>query len=270
MRKFSTEICVSTGRSGAGCNPCTTQDPLWEKLDQKTKYNKKGARADFPKKVIHLLPVMDLTTGNVRILKGGNKTFENMGGWLQTQSGAAQDLRRCEWNIWKVGKGMTTTYHTVRSDATPFQVTPEMEAEIQAVMARAMDDLAPMKRDVFLASISGEEGPEDTNTTPAFAPTQPAPIQPAPAQAPAFTPASAKPLVAVIPTAPVASATTGVLEEFTAWCNGQPELQGMGAFNNLIPILQAKLGSVNYHACTPEQLADLRVTLQAKLDSIRK
>jgi hypothetical protein len=291
-RKYSTELCVSTGRSGTGCNPCSTQDPLWHKLDKNTQTNRKGARADFPKKVIHLLPVLDLTTGKVRILKGGNKTFENMGGWLATQAPNVQDLRRCEWNIWKEGKGIKTSYHTVRSDATPFTITPEVEAEMKLAIDKAQKDMAPSSREAFLEMIYGETGLIDSPagnqvavTMPAFTQVSEAPPvtqvitqtvvsppPPPPAAVPAFTFAEASSAASVkpnMPTSPVAPPTASVVEEFTVWCNSQPEFQGVGTFNNLIPVLQEKIGGVNYHSCTNEQLVMLKEALTTKLNTIR-
>jgi hypothetical protein len=286
-RKYSTEICVSTGRSGNGCNPCTTQDPLWHKLDKNTQTTRKGGRTDFPKKVIHLLPVLDLSTGKVRILKGGNKTFENMGGWLSTQPPNAQDLRRCEWNIWKEGKGIMTSYHTVRCDATQFTVTPEMEAEVKTAIELAQKDMAPAPRANFLKMIAGEteqEAQVDVTTTtveptPGLLVNTPPPAQaftplPAPMDnpVPAFSfanatnAAPAKPATMATPTTPPAASA---VEEFTVWCNNQPEFQGIGTFNNLIPVLQERIGSVNYYSCTSEQLTMLKEALTAKLVTLR-
>lgn len=290
-RKYATEICVSTGRSGAGCNPCTTQDPMWHKLDKNSQTTKKGARADFPKKVIHLLPVLDLSTGKVRILKGGNKTFENMGGWLATQASNAQDLRRCEWNIWKEGKGITTSYHTVRSDATAFTVTPEIEVEIKLALEKAQKDMAPATREAFLKMISGDAELNMSSADNQATVTMPVPTQqtsagllvtvppaqvftplPSPVDTQAFSfadAASATPVKPATPVTPTAPQTASVVEEFTVWCNTQPEFQGVGTFNNLIPVLQEKIGGVNYHACTNEQLVMLKEALTTKLNTIR-
>lgn len=277
LRKYATEICVSTGRSGAGCNPCTTQDPMWDKLDAKNKYNKKGLRADFPKKMAHGLPVLDLTSGKIVVLKGGNQLFEDMAKWLQSQPESGRDLRRCEWQAWKSGKGMTTKYSTVRLDATGFQATPEMEVEAEQAIAKFVADMAPMKLEAFMAMIQGDSSPAETNqaavntqsfNTPSVvaAPTA-IPQQPVTQQL-TFT-APPQPVAAPVAAAPAAPPATNVVEEFTQWCNSQPEFQSMGAFNNLIPVLQAKIGSVNYHACTPEQLIMLKAALSDKLADLR-
>lgn len=278
LRKYATEICVSTGRSGAGCTPCLTPDPMWDKVDAKTKYNKKGLRTDFPKKMAHLLPVLDLTTGKTIILKGGNQLFEDMAKWLQSQPENGRDLRRCEWQAWKSGKGMTTKYNTVRLDATNFQATPEMEAEAAEMIQKALADMAPMKLEAFMATVAGDATSQEPNQAavqvPSFpnpsvvaAPTaQTIPQQPAVTFTAPVPPAAPAPVV----TAPVAPPAANVMEEFTQWCNSQPEFQGMGTFNNLIPVLQEKIGSVNYHACTPEQLTTLKAALTAKLEGLRK
>ncbi len=283
LRKYSTEICVSVGRSGAGCLPCSMQDPMWDKLDQKSKTNKKGARTDFPKSCVDLLPVVDLDTGKVRILKGGNQLYENMGQWLMSQSDAGKDLRRCEWTANKTGKELFTKYSTVRLDATPFVVTPELEAEAAIMLERAKQDMAPLKLEAFMAAINGDNDPMSTNanaatvsvlpegftkTTPA---TQAMSVPTIPQQPEIPVSFTFEPKVSPIPVtpAPAASPTSSVVEAFSVWVNSQPEFQGMGAFENLIPVLQEKIGGVNFHKCTPAEIDLVKTALTAKLEGIR-
>lgn len=268
LRKYATEICVSTGRSGAGCYPCTTQDPMWDKLDAKSKTNKKGARTDFPKSCVDLLPVLDLDTGKVKIMKGGNQLYENMGLWLATQPDSGKDLRRCEWTATKTGKELFTKYSTMRLDATQFQASAELEAEAAIMMERAKQDMAPLKLEQFMAAINGGEIPLNNNTTTVSVPAvnMSSSVSQQPEVPATFT---FEPKVTPIPVTPAVMGGVSIIDTFSTWVNQQPEFQGMGAFDNLIPILQEKIGGVNYHKCTPEQIALIQTALTAKLSSIR-
>ena len=288
LRKYATEICVSTGRSGAGCFPCTTPDPMWDKLEQKNKTNKKGARTDFPKSCVHLLPVLDLVTGKVVVMKGGNQLYEDMDKWYDMQDENGKDLRRCEWQAFKTGKDIFTKYNTVRLDATSFQMTPELEAEAAIVLEKAKADMAPLSRDQFMAAVNGDVDPMGPNTNQATVSVPPAGamgfgIQGAasslgvvavgsnvPQQPSIPSTFTFEPKVSPIPITPApAVQANSALEEFTVWCNQQPEFQGVGTFNNLIPVLQEKIGGVNYHSCTADQLVMLKGALTDKLNAIR-
>ena len=284
LRKYATEICVSTGRSGAGCLPCLTQDPMWDKLEAKNKVNKKGARTDFPKSCVHVLPVLDLTTGKVCVLKGGNQLYEDMDKWFEMQAEPNKDLRRCEWQAFKTGKDIFTKYSTVRLDATPFQMTPELEAEAAIVIAKAQADMAPLSKEAFMDTINGDTDPTNTgpNTATVSVPssfngavtggvTIPSSVPSVPQQPEIPTSFTFEPKVSPIPVTPPPAVPQPVnmVEVFSTWVNQQPEFQGMGAFDNLIPVLQAQLGSVNFHACTPVQLEQLKAALTAKLDGVR-
>jgi len=268
IRSYATEMCVSTSRSGVGCRPCTTKDPLWDKLDQKSKTNRKGLRHDFGKKMVHLLPVLNLTTGKAELLKGGNQLYEGMTVWLTSQPEAGQDLRRCEWGAWKTGKNMQTKYTTTRMDATPFTITPELEAEAKSVLERGIADMTPMTAEAFAAAITGgEDLPVETPALPAPAPA-PQGLTASNTAAPGHTPVQHAPAPA--PAAPpVPPAGSDVLTGFSAWLQAQSEFSGAGMFDHLIPILQKHTGGVNYHACTPEQLTTLKAALSAKLDELR-
>ncbi len=276
LRKYATEICVSTGRSGAGCYPCTTQDPMWDKLEAKNKTNKKGARVDFPKACTHLLPVLSLSTGKVKILKGGNQLYEDMDKWFDVQPDErSKDLRRCEWQAYKTGKELFTKYNTVRLDATPFQVTPELEAEAAVMMEKAKLDMAPLKLEQFMEAINGGETPLNNNTATVSVPSVAtsgyvqSTTATVPQQPDVPTSFSFEPRVSPIPVSAAPAGVASVVDTFSAWVNQQPEFQGMGALENLIPVLQEKIGGVNYHKCTAEQIALIQSALTTKLSSIR-
>lgn len=290
LRKFATEICTSNSRNGTGCQCCSTQDPLWHMLDAQTKVNRRGQRVDFPKKCINLLPVFDHSVAGVRLMKGGNQSYEVMDQWFSSQQGAGQDLRRCDWQIWKSGKGIKTKYTVVRQDATPFQFTADMVNEGQTLLQRALQDLAPAAPEAFKARISGESSDQNQNAVTQFATSQVVsnPLTAVTATSsgyvsPGATVASSTPPVVVsappmsptIPTptpAPTQGVGAAVLSEFTLWLNSQPEFTGRGIINNLLPVLKEQLGGGNtdYHSCTPDQLAALRQALTQKLEVLRK
>lgn len=276
LRKFSTEICTSNSRNGTGCQCCSTQDPLWHMLDAQTKVNRKGQRADFPKKCINLLPVFDHSVAGVRVMKGGNQSYEVMDQWFSAQQGAGQDLRRCDWQIWKSGKGIKTKYSVVRQDATPFAFTTDMVNEGQALLQKALQDLAPAAPDVFKARITGESQDQNQNAVNQFAVSQTAPAPVSGSNVVANTQPVVVPAQNVSTTistqAPVTAQGAGstVLQEFTLWLNSQPEFTGRGIINNLLPVLKEQLnGNTDYHNCSSEQLATLRQVLTAKLNAVR-
>lgn len=304
VRRFATEACTSNSRSGVGCQCCTTQDPLWNLLDAKSKVNKKGQRVDFPKKCIHVMPVFDHTTASVRVLKGGNQLYEVMDQWYESQPEGQKDLRRCDWKVWKTGKGLLTRYNVVREDASTFNFTQAMVTDGQAVLQKAIQDLAPAAPDEFQKMINGEDPnqPEASrlgqfavqHATGFLSSSVPAPTQStvvstvtSPYQAPVTVPSVVLPTAVtqpavftvpvpvpttptpVQPVAPVATGTSA-LTEFISWINTQPELCGTGILKHLMPTLKEQLnGSTDFHACSPEQLTALRLALSNKLNSIR-
>jgi len=310
LRKFSTEACTSSSKSGAGCQCCTTQDPLWDLLDAKTKVNKKGQRADFPKKCIHLLPVFDHSAASVKVMKGGNQLFETMDGWYgeqQEQDPSLADLRRCDWKVLKSGKGLMTKYSVIRQDATTFNLTPDMVHDAMLALQQAVQDLQPVPPEVFQKVIHGEDpnapvqqnaglaqfavgavtgasagsvvlqGVPSVGTSGVTGTVSPVMRGVLPdlglqnsmsnALPPQPVVVSAPPVQPTIPTQPVSNAS--VLTEFTAWINTQPEFLGMGIVKNLMPAIKEKIGSTDYHLCSPDQLVALRSALSLKLNSLR-
>lgn len=290
IRRYSFVLCTSTGRNGAGCQTCNTQDPLWHMLDQKTRENRKGVRVDFPKKCIHILPVVETLSQQVKILKGGNGTYETMDAWHTAQPEGQKDLRRCDWSIHKTGKEMQTKYHVVRQDASAFTATDEQLREAQELMAKAIADMNPLPSAQFLEQIKGNLPDASVPSTFAVAvSTDNVTVTASPSSTPvtglagsgvqSVTPtvgtgtgvtASAK---VTAPTIPLQvgqeAAPKDVLQVFTSWLNSQPEFQGAGMLTNLVPTLQTAIGDVNYYKCTPQQLETLKAALTAKLDAIR-
>lgn len=271
LRRFSTEVCTSNSRNGVGCQACTTQDPLWDKLDTKSKYNSKGQITHFPKQCLFLGPVFDHTLGDVRVLRGGNGTFGEMDKWYEAQPEGMKDLGRCDWNVWKTGAGIKTEYNMVRFDASDFKLDPELKEKCKTVMERAFSDLTPTPHEVFLNKIKGEsefESPtqESKPVTSGFmaraqepTPVETKPQPPPPAQT-TTTP----------PTLKAAPDTNDTLTSFVKWINEQKEFQAMGMINTFIPMLKELNGGVaSYHQLPPEKLEALQQALSAKLEAVR-
>lgn len=272
LRRYAFEICTSTSRSGAGCQGCTTQDPLWHLLDKKTQTNKKGQRVDFPKKCVHLLPVVETATNGVRLMKGGNQTYEAMDAWHTAQPDGQKDLRRCDWNIYKTGQKKMTKYHVIRNDATPFVPSPEQLAEAQSVISKGLQDMSPAAPDKFLSMINGEGQNTATNTqevSEAVAQVDQVQARLLQMAEQASVPVQQPPPPKPQPVAQQTVPATSVLSEFTAWLTQQPEFQGAGIIENLVPVLKEHIGGINYHGCSPEQLNTLKTVLSSKLESIR-
>lgn len=269
VRGFRSEACTSTNKSGVGCRGCTTKDPLWDLLTDQNKFNRSGMRVDFGKTVLHVVPVVDLVDGVMRILKGGNQTFEKMATWLNNQkSDELKDLRRCEWSIWKTGKGMTTKYFSDRQDASPFNFTPELVEAAKVMMKKALDDLKPRTDDDFMTYIHGEDQELIESARAAFKAgvvptmTHDETSKPSLMQA-AVTPQSTP--------EPTGNNEIG-LKTFVEWMNKQSEFQGGGGMITvLVPLLKEHLnGEINYHKLSTPQLEKLQAFLTTKLAAMRK
>jgi hypothetical protein len=297
LRRYSYELCVSQSRSGAGCNPCVTQDPLWALVDQATRFNKKGQRVDFPKKPTHLLPVKEMDTGSIKILKGGNGVYKNMDEWYETQSQGQKDLTRCDWMMSKAGTGKKTQYSAVRQDATPFTPTAEDLAEARRLMELAKKDMAPATGEKFIQMINGDGVPSmsgvagggfigtggqgggsgvNTSSLPSqesgFLSSMPAPLTesvPTPVIMPSATP------VAVASQANTANtARTNAAGQahgaFAKWLNEQSEFAGIGIIQSMIPMLKKyNDGSGDYIALAPDKLDALRAAMTQELEALR-
>jgi hypothetical protein len=273
-------VCSSTGTGGGGCSVCAKRDPLWKYLGQREQYNSKKATVHFPKGKVFLLPVLKVSTGEVRVLKGGNQTFEQMDKWYDTQTGSNQDLSRCEWSLWKTGQKERTKYESARLDATAFTPTQEQLNQAKLLMAQAMADLKPMPDADFDALVSGDQELMATadaapGATQVQASTPPAP-QPAVDSTPPWDPPAPQvpvqaPRAQAAPTpAPRPPSGNGLSSnEFSVWVASQPEFTGAGMIQNLIPAVKAKINDINYQKCSPEQLVDLKAHLQGVLDGLR-
>lgn len=288
IRGFGFETCTATGRNGVGCVLCNTPDPLWHMLAEDERTNRQGKRVDFPKTPRHFLPVFNHTLQTVKILEGGNQIFEEMDKWYDAQSPANQDLRRCDWQISKTGKGKMTRYKSVRMDASAFTISQELQNEAIAVMTKALEERRPTDPAKLMAKIRGESGaaalpeggpvqvqmalPAQTAAAPAFqAPVAAVPAVPFPqfTQVPTLPQVAppAIPQTAVVPA--VQAASQDILTAFTSWLNQQPEFQAMGVVTNFMPVVKAKFDTVEYSKLSAEQLADLKVALDAKLAELR-
>lgn len=277
VRQYRTELCTSNSRNGAGCRCCTTPDPLWDRLEEKNRFNRKGARVDFPKTPIHVMTVVERGPETVKILKGGNQTYENMDQWHSLQKTEAEkDLRRCDWTIWKTGKDLLTKYNTSRMDPSEYVFTQTQLDEAKRLLQKAIDDLKPGPLDEFLAFIKGDDTVTSDTVT-----TTTATVAPVVATAPAvvtreFNPLPATPVVTQpvqSAPAPVQQATAGentALKDFGTWMNQQPEFRSKGLLDNLVPaVKEFNNGDIAYHKLPPEKLSALKEFLEMKLAMMR-
>lgn len=267
IRKYGYQLCTKTGRTGTNCQCCQNKDPLWHLLEQKTKTNSKGQRVDFPMRPTHLLPVLELATGEVKILKGGNGLYKDMDAWHDMQPDNKKNLMRCEWGVLKSGVGILTQYKTIRNDETAFTPTAEHLEEAKRLLALALQDMAPQPPDKFKEHITGDGYVADPTAT--TAPVTAATTTVDDVSPPWDTTTTVVAPPPVVQPAAVKSDGKLVAADFANWLGMQPEFQGIGVINNLVPVLQAEIGDVNYHKCSSEQLEALKAVLTKKLAAMR-
>lgn len=273
LRRYSTVACTSTGRSGAGCAFCTTPDPLWSKLTKDNQYNRKEARVDFPKTAQHVMAVFDHEAQSVKIMKGGNQLYEPMDQWYDLQKGEGQDLRRCDWSVWKSGKGVKTQYAASRMDPSPFTFTPEIEEAVKTAMAKAHQDMR-IPADKVRETMYGEQQDDSLapTTTVINRVSEPAPFEDAPPFEPTTAPVQVSapaPKVAAAP-APNKSEQQETLKHFIEWIGKQAEFSGAGMVSTLIPLVRKHLnGDINYHKLGAAELVALQQRLTEELSTIR-
>lgn len=262
IRGYRTEACTSTNKSGAGCRGCTTPDPLWHLLTEKDKFNKNGKRVDFPKTVVHVLPVVEVVDGSVKIMKGGNQLFEKMGTWLGSQSDQLKDLRRCNWQVWKVGaKGsLTTKYYSDRDDASPYSFTPEQLTNIASVLEKAKNDLQPGDLEEWQTFIKGVDADMAAGVT-----------APAADPAPWASPQTTTVTTPVTVTASNPEDQKAALLSFSEWLSKQPEYSnGSNVVVNLVPALREHLnGDISYNKLDRAGLERLQAFLANRLATMR-
>jgi hypothetical protein len=58
-------------------------------------------------------------------------------------------------------------------------------------------------------------------------------------------------------------------DKFATWISAQPELQGMGILEILVPSMREAVGTIDYHKCTPEQLLTAKAALETTLAKMR-
>lgn len=283
VRRYGTELCTSTGRNGSGCRTCSTKDPLWDRLEVTKKTNKRGQPVHFPKKVVHVMIVKNLKTNTWQILKGGNQLYEPMGSWYDSQtSEAMKDLRRCEWVVHSEGVKMRKKYFATRLDASNYDFTDEDNAEIQRLLKKANDDMAPKSQEEFIAHINASPDAEGgnmfgggfsaTETTQYQQPT----LQ---TQTPAFTDAPqststasfAQPKPSAAPQQSAPKASNGdSLARFSTWMGQQPEFVGTQLVSVGIPMIKEFLnGNMNYYTLPSEEIDILQAKITARLEQIR-
>jgi hypothetical protein len=175
-------------------------DPLWDLLDNDSKFNQKGERVDFPLRPQHVLAVWSYSDNDVKIVKQGNQFYEEMVKYFD-QGG---DITTCDWACWAEGSGRRgKKYKTSRRDSSPFNCAVPREVlaqKIQAAMDQAISDLRPFKDEAaMLKFISGKSAEEATsfnygaNAPSQFVPPQQQ-AQPQP-QLPAYVPGGPTPMV---------------------------------------------------------------------------
>lgn len=282
-RRYQTEICTSTGRNGAGCRLCSMKDPLWSRLTPEKQTNRKGVRADFPKKVIHIMPVKNHKLGIWQIMKGGNQTYEQMDVWYESQpTEDLKDLRRCDWVMSAEGVKMRKRYASTRLDVTPYHFTTEDESEVKRLLEKANADLAPRPAEEFTmmingdgaeqgsAGVSGQAYDDKADVNPPWDTTPSAPTGmvtvPGPSNISGTTTADVKPGALPKP----AATTVTALADFSTWLNKQPEFQGTSMIQVGIPLLKEFLGGgINYYSLPPEKISELQSFLSNKLNALR-
>jgi hypothetical protein len=136
-------------------------DPLWDKLDTESQYNRKGERVDFPVRPQFILAVYSYQDNDVKIIKQGSQIYEEMEAWADS-GGNVMD---CDWLAWNVGESRTKEYKTQRQDASHF-VPPGIDPstlgpKVQAAMEQAFKDLLPWNNEEdMLKHIHGQTDAE--------------------------------------------------------------------------------------------------------------
>jgi hypothetical protein len=274
LRKFKFEVCLGARN---GCALCAMKDPLWNKLDEDSKFDRNKKPVHFPKTPQHLLPVYLHSDKSVWVLRGGNQMFEEMDKWYDKQPKDKQDLARCDWSVWKEGTFKKTQYKSMRQDESAFPFTDELMKTAKDLLAASFNEYKPLSSSDLTKVVNGQD-PDDGSANNAFV------LPPLTAQQPQLTATAqltpqfhdlttvAPPAGSLtVPAAPTAQPTGGLaLGAFQEWVNSQPEFKNMGLVNTFIPLLKESLnGSVEYNKCSPEQLSSLQTALTAKLAAMR-
>lgn len=265
LRYFSTVPCVSVNKSGQGCDPCTTKDPLWHLLSHQQQHTQKGQVTHFPKRQQFELAVWDYELNDVRILRG-KQVFEGMNVWWDSRkTDADRDARRLDWIVSKTGSGERSKWTISPDEISTFEITEEIKAKLEECKARYANDTKMPSTEEFMKRIYGSSGLSQTPGS-VVAPAVPQPVaiaQSAPA-APPPTVVAAPP-----PPAPTGKQANSHITDFAKWLNQQPEFQGPGLTKVLIPALQQAIGSVSYQHLDQAQVTNLKSTLEGVLKSLR-
>lgn len=261
VRYFSTVPCISVNKSGSGCDPCLTKDPLWDYLPPTQQRTQKGVVTHFPKRQQFEVFVWDYELNDVRMLRG-KQVFEGMNVWWDSRKNESEkDASRLDWIVSKKGSGDRTKWTMSPDEVSKFEMTPEVQQKLQECQARHAEDTKTLSAEEFRRRIYGSTGvPAETQTsndTPKAAASvvDDPPFDPTPAPAP------------VLP-APAAKSNMP-LADFSKWLTQQQEFQGAGMTRVLIPALMEKINRVDYQSLSPDELPALKVHLEKVLTKLR-
>lgn len=272
IRYFATIPCVSVNKSGQGCDPCVTKDPLWHLLPPMQQKTQKGVVTHFPKRQQFELAVWDYELKDVRILRG-KQVFEGMNTWWDSRkSEHEKDATRLDWIVSKKGVGDRTKWTITPDEVSKLEITEEMKLKLQECELRAANESKMPTHEEFLKRIYGSSGlnPSEASSQ-AVAPA--VPVTAAQTESPFVDDAPRPPMSAPMASKP--AAPTGVpvkpafVTEFAQWLASVPEFQGAGLTRNLIPALQAKVGTVAYQGLPQEQIVELKRHLEGVVASLR-
>ena len=122
------------------------QDPLWDKLDDKSKFARKdNKRQDFPSRLRHLMPVWSYLDNDVKLVKQGSQLFEEMDKFDDVGGG---DITSCDWLVWSKGSSVNVRYESSRQDQKQFVCPIDqqlLQQKVKACMDQAFADLNPFK-----------------------------------------------------------------------------------------------------------------------------
>lgn len=279
IRYFATIPCISVNKSGQGCDPCITKDPLWHLLEPQQQKTQKGVVTHFPKRQQFELAVWDYELNDVRILRG-KQVFEGMNTWWDSRKlESEKDASRLDWIVSKKGVGDRTKWTITPDEVSKLEITEEMKLKLQECELRAAAESRMPTHEEFLKKIYGSSG-----LNPSEAPQAPSSAAVTSTVASVAAAQNESPFVDDIPKAPAqvstaatkpatsvasASAKPAFITEFAQWLASVPEFQGAGLTRNLIPALQSKAGTVAYQSLPQEQIVELKQHLESVVAKLR-
>lgn len=287
IRKFAWFVCSQVNRYDTSCKLHVMQDPLWDRLEEKEKYNKAGQRRDFQSKPRHYMPVYLPELKTIKILKGGNQVFEGMDSWYGLQQPDKQDLRLSCWKVWKEGTGrFNTKYKSMPETMPAVEITQAMRDEAARLLETAIKDDAAPPLGVLQKMIAGSTDDSPTNSG-GFLPMEDKDAPKADSKGediPFEKPASVsspneeenlKKMIAEAtpPSAPLSDAekaTTDEIQELMKWTQNQPELKGTEGMSKLIKLMKESVGTTDMTKVTKAQLGTMKEHFEKFLAESRK